>query len=189
MQVDVEKLVPGATVRFSEAAGLAELVAVDPGEYWTFVFRDERGLDEITLSEEEVGGVVVIERRDQPTFDADPHRFRLGLEVWVNWIVRRRADSRAVGTVQATVQIRDATALVAWVIGVEWQRQGFASEAARALVDWLQQRGIDDVAAHIHPEHRASAIVASRAGLEPTDEEADGERVWRTPAARPARTR
>jgi RimJ/RimL family protein N-acetyltransferase len=112
-------------------------------------------------------------------------------EVWFNWIVRRRADSRAIGTVQATLRSRDGrrTALVAWVVGVEWQRQGFASEAARALVDWLRERGIDDVAAHIHPEHRASEIVASRAGLLPTDEEADGERLWRTPATRPARTR
>jgi superfamily II DNA or RNA helicase len=80
MQVDVEKLVPGATVLFPEAAGPAEIVSIKPGEYWTFVFRDAHGLDEITLSEEELGGVVVIERREQPTFDADPHRFRLGLE-------------------------------------------------------------------------------------------------------------
>jgi hypothetical protein len=47
-------------------------------------------------------------------------------EAWLNWIVRRRADSQAVGTVQATVRTCDSrrTALVAWVIGVEWQRQG-----------------------------------------------------------------
>jgi RimJ/RimL family protein N-acetyltransferase len=105
-------------------------------------------------------------------------------EVWLNWIVRRRADSRAVGTVQATVRTGDSrpTALVAWVIGIEWQGEGFASEAAKALVDWLRERGIDDVAAHIHPEHRASAVVATRARLEPTDDEVDGEQVWRTRA-------
>src|SRR5204863_7822031 len=55
----------------------------------------------------------------------------------------------------------------------------FASEAARALIDWLHQRNIDDVMAHIHPDHGASAAVATRAGLQPTDEQADGERVWR----------
>lgn len=80
MQVDVEKLVPGAWVQLPEANGPAELVAVTRGEFWTFVYRDAQGLDQITLSEEELGSVVVVERLEQPTFDADPHRFRLGLE-------------------------------------------------------------------------------------------------------------
>lgn len=102
-------------------------------------------------------------------------------EVWHNWVVRRDTDSQALGTVQATLRIRDgrATALVAWVIGVEWQNQGFGSEAARALVDRLRQEGVDDIVAHVHPDHRASAAVAARAGLQPTDELVDGERVWR----------
>ena len=53
-------------------------------------------------------------------------------EIWLNWIVRRRSDARAVGTVQATITGDDAmrTAFVAWVIGVSWQRNGYASEAA-----------------------------------------------------------
>jgi|SRR6266496_3344561 len=103
-------------------------------------------------------------------------------EVWLNWIVRRRSDAQAVGTVQATIVTRDerSTANVAWIIGVDWQSQGFASEAARALIDWLTRHGADEVVAHIHPDHRASAAVAARAGLRPTDEQADGEQVWRT---------
>ena len=102
-------------------------------------------------------------------------------ETWFNWIVRRKADGRAVGTIQATVIDHDAarTAYVAWVIGVPWQNRGFASEAARGLIDWLRRHDVGDIVAHIHPDHRASAIVASRAGLEPTDEHVDGERVWR----------
>jgi arsenate reductase len=57
-------------------------------------------------------------------------------EVWRNWIVRRRADSRPVGTVQATLTRHHEgwTAQVAWIIGLPWQHQGYASEAARALV-------------------------------------------------------
>jgi RimJ/RimL family protein N-acetyltransferase len=107
-------------------------------------------------------------------------------EMWLNWVVRRRSDAQPIGTVQATVTMRDgeATANVAWVIGVGWQKQGFASEAARALVNWLRQRGAANVVAHIHPDHQASAVVAARAGLEPTDELADGERVWRVPEDR-----
>jgi RimJ/RimL family protein N-acetyltransferase len=104
-------------------------------------------------------------------------------ELWLNWIVRRRSDAQAVGTVQATLTRRNGepTAGVAWVIGADWQNKGFASEAARALVDWLRGRGAVDVVAHIHPDHQASAVVATRAGLRPTDEQADGERVWRAP--------
>jgi RimJ/RimL family protein N-acetyltransferase len=102
-------------------------------------------------------------------------------EEWLNWVVRRRADSQPVGTVQATLTTRSGrrTAHVAWVVGVEWQNQGFASEAARALVDWLRREGADEVVAHIHADHRASALVATRAGLRPTEDQADGEQVWR----------
>jgi RimJ/RimL family protein N-acetyltransferase len=107
-------------------------------------------------------------------------------ELWLNWVVRRRSDAQPMGTLQATLTMRNGepTANVAWVIGVDWQNQGFASEAARALVGWLRQHGADNVVAHIHPDHQASAAVAMRAGLRPTDEQADGERVWRTPDSR-----
>jgi RimJ/RimL family protein N-acetyltransferase len=102
-------------------------------------------------------------------------------EVWLNWIVRRRRpDSRPIGTVQATVIDRDSTreAWIAWIIGVPWQNQGFGSEAASALVNWLRRQGVVIITAHVHPDHQASAKVASRAGLEPTTDQVDGEQVW-----------
>jgi RimJ/RimL family protein N-acetyltransferase len=104
-------------------------------------------------------------------------------QLWLNWVVRRRSDAQPMGTMQATVTMGagESTANVAWVIGVDWQNQGFASEAAQALVGWLRQHGADNVVAHIHPDHQASAAVAMRAGLRLTDEQADGERVWRAP--------
>ncbi|HEY0521725.1 MAG TPA: GNAT family N-acetyltransferase [Ilumatobacteraceae bacterium] len=102
-------------------------------------------------------------------------------ESWLNWVVSRKVDSVAVGTVQATVVGRDATrtAYIAWTIGRPWQRQGLAGEAATALVAWLRSRGIKTVVAHVHPDHEASARVAARAGLRRTDEMVDGEVVWR----------
>jgi len=103
---------------------------------------------------------------------------------WLNWIVRRRDDSQPLGSVQATLTNGKGglTAHLAWVIGTEWQNQGFASEAAGALVEWLRKGGADTILANIHPDHRASAGVARRAGLEPRDERRDGEQVWRAPA-------
>ncbi len=103
--------------------------------------------------------------------------------LWLNWIVRQRGDHVAVGTMQATIGLVDDrlwVADVAWVIGVRWQGRGFASEAARAMVDWLIRHGIADVIAHVHPAHQASAAVARNAGLHPTGEHReDGEALWR----------
>jgi RimJ/RimL family protein N-acetyltransferase len=102
-----------------------------------------------------------------------------GVETWHNWIVRLDADGPGIGTVQATVREDERHAAVAWVIGTPWHGQGYATEAARALVDWLVSVGMDTIEACVHPDHAASAAVAVRAGLRATDELVDGERVWR----------
>ena len=103
-----------------------------------------------------------------------------GTEEWHNWIVRLRPDGTAIGFVQATIVAADAMASVAWLIGVPWQGRGFAVEAVRALVSWLDRYGIRTVVAHIRPDHHASGSVAARAGLEPTHElDDDGEQIWR----------
>lgn len=59
-----------------------------------------------------------------------------GSRQWHNWIVRRRADGRAIGTVQATI--------------VDQGR------AAGTLVQWLEGHGVTIISANIHPEHHAS---------------------------------
>ena len=102
-------------------------------------------------------------------------------ETWMNWVIRRRLDSQAVGTVQATIRGVDGrqAARLGWMVGVEWQNRGFASEAATALVKWVRKLGVEDIGANIHPDHDASATVAIRAGLHQTEEEFEGERVWR----------
>lgn len=96
---------------------------------------------------------------------------------WCNWVLRETSESRLVGTVQATVA--GPTAEIAWVVGTPWQGRGYASEAARALVDHLSGRSLHTVIAHIHPDHLASAAVARAAGLAPTAEMQDGEVRWR----------
>ena len=120
-----------------------------------------------------------------PTLEQLHERYRFlaagrsadGSEQWLNWIVR--LDGAAVGTVQATVIAGGAAAEVAWEVGVPWQGRGIASEAAAAMVDWLLAHGVWSIAAHVHPQHEASAAVAARAGLAATAEVVDGETVWR----------
>lgn len=104
-----------------------------------------------------------------------------GREEWRNWIIRRAADRQAVGFVQATITGRagEEVAEIAWVIGLAWQGNGYAGEAARALVAWLDDRGVAAIQAHIHPGHAASAAVARGAGLRPAGQFDDGEQLWR----------
>ena len=107
----------------------------------------------------------------------ESRRSRDGDELWLNWVVRRRGDDRAVGHLQATVGLDSAS--VAWVIGRDFQRQGFASEAARASIAWLLEAlGSSTIVASIHPGNVASQVVARRIGLRPTDRRDDGEVVW-----------
>ncbi len=91
-----------------------------------------------------------------------------------------RDESCLTGTVQATVSPSGLgpIAEIAWVVGTPWQGRGIATEAARGLVACLDQQPVHTVIAHIHPEHRASAAVATAAGLTPTDEWHEGEIPW-----------
>jgi RimJ/RimL family protein N-acetyltransferase len=77
------------------------------------------------------------------------------------------------------------SAELAWAVGVPWQGQGIASEAAQAVVAWLEARGVDTITAHINPEHQASIAVAARAGLQSTEEfrqhRGIREQLWRRP--------
>jgi len=102
-----------------------------------------------------------------------------GREAWRNWIVRTLDPDEAVGFVQSTTTNSGRVADIAWVIGVPWQGRGFATEAARTLVAWLETHGVTTITAHVHPDHAASVRVAERAGLLATNAVEDGERIWR----------
>jgi RimJ/RimL family protein N-acetyltransferase len=98
-------------------------------------------------------------------------------ELWLNWVLRRRVDARAIGLVQATVG--EASTAIAWTVGVEFQRQGFATEAGGALITWLRESlGSTVIVGSIHPDNVASQTVAHRIGLRPTDRLHEGEVVW-----------
>lgn len=103
-----------------------------------------------------------------------------GRQRWLNWIVRRRADGSAVGTVQATVDEDEngLTAEVAWVVARPYQGHGYAREAAQCMVRWLRERGMVVARAYVHPDHAASQSVAGAVGLRPTDTVVEGEVRW-----------
>jgi RimJ/RimL family protein N-acetyltransferase len=45
-------------------------------------------------------------------------------------------------------------------------------------VSRLRAQGVERIIAHVHPEHSASAGVATAAGLTRTDHLDDGEHLW-----------
>ena len=86
---------------------------------------------------------------------------------------------------QATVTLDGTSADVAWEVGVDHWGRGYASEAARAVVEWLKAVGVSRVSANINPAHDASGRVAAHAGLRPTSARVDGEVVWALESAPP----
>ena len=99
-----------------------------------------------------------------------------GKELWLNWMIRERSRGDALGYIQATVSAVHAD--VAWVVGSSWQGRGFASEAARAIVEWLCAFGVTKIRAKIHPQHVASRKVALNCGFRCTKDTSDGEELW-----------
>lgn len=98
-------------------------------------------------------------------------------EVWRNWILRESEGSRAAGFVQATIVAGEAD--VAWLVGHDFQGQGYGAEAATALCEWLTSTGVQRLTAHIHPGHTASQRIAAAVGLNRTGAvDEDGEEIW-----------
>jgi RimJ/RimL family protein N-acetyltransferase len=98
---------------------------------------------------------------------------------WLNWIVR--ADHGPIGFVQATVEDRDTarTGELAWVLTPSAHGRGYATEAARATMNWLARHGVRQFRASIHPDHEASSNVARRLGMAPNGcVDKDGEAQW-----------
>ena len=98
-------------------------------------------------------------------------------ELWLNWALRLHGQEQFIGHVQAGVLPDHAD--VAWFLGVRWQHLGYATEAAKAVMDLLLRLGVSEIRASINPNHVASIRVAERLRLRRTNEFADGELIWK----------
>ena len=88
-----------------------------------------------------------------------------GSETWLNWALRRRDGTEYVGTLQASV-LPDHSAVVAYVVFAQHQRQGYATEALARLVDHLiADLGVAVVAAEIDTRNLASIALVERLGF------------------------
>lgn len=99
-----------------------------------------------------------------------------GDELWLTWLLFTKESHTAIGYVQATVE--EFHADIAWLVGSQWQRLGYASEASSALSSWLSASHLNMITAHVHPDHISSQKVAKAAGLYNSGRVHDGEEVW-----------
>ncbi|SED64851.1 Protein N-acetyltransferase, RimJ/RimL family [Streptomyces misionensis] len=149
-------------------------------------------LDDVRLHEWTGGAPCTLDELEAKYRRQSVGRSPDGRHGWLNWMLRRLADGRLVGTVQATLSRPERggpVAELAWVTGVAHQGRGYGGEGALAMARWLGDHGVETLTAHIHPGHRASAGIARSLGLRATDRVDEGEVLWRgTVTALPART-
>lgn len=85
-------------------------------------------------------------------------------EAVLPWVVERRADGRLLGVID--LRLQGSRAEIGYALARDAWGQGFASEAARALVDWaLAQPGLYRVWAVCDVDNPASARVMEKAGM------------------------
>ena len=72
---------PGVRVRFPGHAEATTVVTVEPGAYWEFLVEGAPGeYQPISLPEDELPGIEVLDVGGERGYDADPRAFRLGVE-------------------------------------------------------------------------------------------------------------
>src|SRR5215210_8816843 len=89
-----------------------------------------------------------------------------GREAWLNWAVRERSSGDYAGTLEATVY-DNGTAIIAYMVFVDHQRQGIAAEACGRLLEHLfGDYGVGMTAAEIDTRNAASIALVEALGFE-----------------------
>lgn len=84
--------------------------------------------------------------KEPPTVDQLKKQYQLwekqespdGKEIWLNWVGRMRVENCLIGHFQAGID-KSGEAYIAYMVGVKFQRRGFAEEALRAIIDILRR--------------------------------------------------
>jgi [ribosomal protein S5]-alanine N-acetyltransferase len=100
--------------------------------------------------------------------------------VWGIWMIIDRSDETVVGDIGFHGPPSDAGVVEVGYCVVPGRRcRGYATEAARALVDWARrQREVKSIVAGCDPDNRASVRTLERAGFRPTGS-SGGELRWK----------
>lgn len=84
------------------------------------------------------------------------------------WAMLRKTDGQMVGaaTLQPIEGVTGATPEIGWRLHPDCQGHGYATEAARRIVDWARELGIPELLAVAHPDNSASTAVMERLGMQ-----------------------
>jgi len=97
-----------------------------------------------------------------------------GSDHWLNWILLDRGTEQPIGSLQATVRANGCS--VAYVLNPRFWGQGYATEAARAVITHLfNSFEIPAVTAEIHPRNAASRRLVERLGFSLVGHDADAD--------------
>jgi ribosomal-protein-alanine N-acetyltransferase len=85
-------------------------------------------------------------------------------ELWLNWILFLKGSEVAIGYFQATIKDQDCS--IGYVIGSQYWRQGYASEACKYLISELfANHGVNRLQAEISATNAASIELVKKLGL------------------------
>lgn len=82
----------------------------------------------------------------------------------MNWVARQRSSHQVLGHFQAGVKKEGSS--IAYTVGLEFQRQGYAREALQAILTFLRDElGQQRVRAWIDTRNRASIALVEQLGM------------------------
>ncbi len=99
-------------------------------------------------------------------------------ERWLNWLINERQSGRSVvvGTVQATVNLPERSAVIAYILSPNHWGRGIASAAVKLmLVELIDDHDVQTVQAFIDPANQRSIDLVERLGFAPAQESPDDE--------------
>ncbi len=88
-----------------------------------------------------------------------------GSDAWPVWAVIRRSDGVLIGEVDAVVDDALVCSNLGYYLFPDFWGQGFASEAVKAVADYLVNQGIHRLVASVTVGNHASAQVLKKAGF------------------------
>lgn len=96
---------------------------------------------------------------------------------WRNWVVRLRSTQCAIGYIQATITADEC--ILAWVINPEWQGNGYATEAAKEVIEeTYKELSITLFTSGIDRLNGASRKVAEHLGMSVIQKNANADDHW-----------
>jgi RimJ/RimL family protein N-acetyltransferase len=81
------------------------------------------------------------------------------------WALMQGDNMVGAATLQRLAGAADGPLEIGWRLQRDAQKKGFASEAARAIVEYARSIGVKEVVAVAHPDNRASHAVMERLGM------------------------